>query len=32
MARSLMSRVDEMLAKPPSVERVDILGMKNKLA
>ena len=32
MAKSLMSRVDEMLAKPPSVEPVDILGMKNQLA
>jgi hypothetical protein len=27
-----MSRVEEMLAKPPSVEPVDILGMKNQLA
>ena len=32
MAKSLMSRVEEMLAKPPSVEPVDILGMKNQLA
>jgi quinol monooxygenase YgiN len=32
MAKALMSRVDEMLAKPPSVEPVDILGMKNQLA
>jgi hypothetical protein len=32
MAKTLMSRVDEMLAKPPSVELVDILGMKNQLA
>ena len=32
MAKSLMSRVEEMLAKPPSVEFLDILGMKNKLA
>jgi len=31
-AKALMSRVDEMLAKPPSVEPVDILGMKNQLA
>ena len=32
MAKALMSRVDEMLAKPPSVEAVDIQGMKNQLA
>jgi quinol monooxygenase YgiN len=32
MAKALMSRIDEMLAKPPSVEPVDILGMKNQPA
>jgi quinol monooxygenase YgiN len=32
MAKALMSLVDEMLARPPSVEPVDILGMKNQLA
>jgi quinol monooxygenase YgiN len=32
MAKTLMSRVDEMLARPPSVEPVDILAMKNQLA
>jgi quinol monooxygenase YgiN len=32
MAKSLMSRVDEMLAKPPSVERVDVLAVKNQPA
>jgi hypothetical protein len=31
MAQALMSRVDELLASPPSVEPVDILGMKNRL-
>jgi len=31
MAKSLMSRVDELLASPPSVEPVDVLGMKNRL-
>jgi quinol monooxygenase YgiN len=31
MAKALMSRVDEMLASPPSIERLDILGMKNQL-
>ena len=30
MANALMSRVDEMLAKPPSVERLDVLAMKNE--
>src|SRR5580700_10159177 len=28
MAKVLMSRVDELLAKPPSIERVDVLAMK----
>jgi quinol monooxygenase YgiN len=32
LAKALMSRVDEMLASPPSVEPLDILGMKNHLA
>ena len=32
MAKALMSQVDEMLACPPSVEPLDILGMKNQLA
>jgi hypothetical protein len=32
MAKALMSRVDEMLARPPSVKPVDIPGMKNQLA
>jgi hypothetical protein len=32
MAKALLSRVDEMLAIPPSVEPVDILCMKNQLA
>ena len=31
MAKSLMARVDELLASPPSVEPLDILGMKNQL-
>jgi quinol monooxygenase YgiN len=31
MAKALMSRVDELLASPPSVEAVDILGVKNQL-
>ncbi|RQS76989.1 antibiotic biosynthesis monooxygenase [Burkholderia sp. Bp8963] len=32
MANALMARVDEMLASPPSVEPIDVLAMKNKLA
>jgi quinol monooxygenase YgiN len=32
MAKALTSRVDQMLARPPSIEPVDILGMKNELA
>lgn len=32
MATSLMARVDEMLARPPSVESFDVLAMKNALA
>jgi quinol monooxygenase YgiN len=32
MAKALMSRAEELLASPPSVEPVDILGMKNQLA
>ena len=32
MAKALMSRVEELLASPPSIESVDILGMKNQLA
>lgn len=32
MANALMSRVEELLASPPSVEPVDILAMKNQLA
>ena len=30
--QALMSQVDWMLASPPSVEPVDILGMRNQLA
>src|SRR5260370_18145561 len=32
MAKALMSRVDELLAKPPSVEPVDVLAVKNRPA
>ncbi|MBC8742901.1 antibiotic biosynthesis monooxygenase [Paraburkholderia sp. UCT31] len=32
MANSLMTRVEEMLASPPSVELIDVLAMKNELA
>src|SRR5580698_11180616 len=30
MAKALMSRVEELLAKPPSVEPVDVLAVKNR--
>ena len=32
MAQALISRVDELLARPPSIAPVDILGVKNQLA
>jgi quinol monooxygenase YgiN len=32
MAKALISRVEEMIARPPSVEPVDILAMKNQPA
>lgn len=32
MAKAPMSRVEELLASPPPVEAVDVLGMKNRLA
>ena len=32
MAQSLMARVDELLASPPSIEPLDILGVKNQPA
>ena len=32
MANALMSRVDELLARPPSIELLDILAMKNQPA
>jgi quinol monooxygenase YgiN len=30
--KALMFRVDELLAKPPLIEEVDVLAMKNPLA
>jgi len=32
MAGTLMARASELLATPPSVELIDVLAMKNKLA
>jgi quinol monooxygenase YgiN len=32
MANALMAHADEMLARPPSIEPVDVLAMKNQLA
>jgi quinol monooxygenase YgiN len=31
IADTLMSHADEMLASPPSIESIDVLGMKNLL-
>ncbi len=32
MANALMAQASELLASPPSVEPIDVLAMKNKLA
>jgi quinol monooxygenase YgiN len=32
IANALMAHADEMLASPPSIESIDVLGMKNQLA
>ena len=32
IANALMAHADEMLASPPSIEPIDVLGMKNQLA
>lgn len=32
IASALMACADEMLASPPSIESIDVLGMKNLLA
>ena len=32
MANSLMARVDELLVGPPSIEFLDVMGMKNVVA
>ena len=29
IAKALMAKADELLAKPPSIERIDVLGLKN---
>ena len=31
IAAALMTQADEMLASPPSIESIDVLGMKNQL-
>jgi quinol monooxygenase YgiN len=31
IAKALMEHADEMLASPPSIESIDVLGMKNRL-
>ena len=30
IAQALMAKADELLAKPPSIERIDVLGLKNQ--
>jgi hypothetical protein len=32
IAATLMARADEMLASAPSIESIDVLGMKDQLA
>ncbi|MGF6602032.1 quinol monooxygenase YgiN [Paraburkholderia sp. GAS448] len=32
IANSLMARADELLVSAPSIESIDVLGMKNQLA
>jgi quinol monooxygenase YgiN len=29
IAQALMAKADELLARPPSIERIDVLGLKN---
>lgn len=29
IAQALMAKADELLATPPSIERIDVLGLKN---
>jgi len=29
IAQALMAKADELFAKPPSIERIEVLGMKN---
>lgn len=30
IAQALMAKADELFARPPSIERIDVLGLKNK--
>ncbi len=30
IAQALMAKADELFAKPPSIERIDVLGLKNQ--
>jgi quinol monooxygenase YgiN len=32
IAQALMAKADELFAKPPSIERIDVLGLKNDAA
>ena len=32
IAQALMARADELFARPPSIERIEVLGLKNQAA
>lgn len=32
IAKALMAKADELFARPPSIERIEVLGLKNKAA
>jgi quinol monooxygenase YgiN len=32
IARALMAKAEELFTRPPSIERIEVLGLKNQLA
>lgn len=32
IAQALMAKADELFSQPPSIERIEVLGLKNQLA
>jgi quinol monooxygenase YgiN len=32
IARALMAKADELLSRPPSIEKIEVLGLKNRAA